>query len=217
MTMDLKKLFHKTADGVFAVDAKGHIVYWNDSCERILGYRATEVVGRNCCDTIKGRDHSGNLACYKGCQVMTALKDQRLVEHFEMLVPRKDDKEVWVDVGIIYMMPDSRGDPLSVHIIRRSREKDHVEEAVQAAMQRAGWSTAATALRASELPRLTPREREVLLHLAEGKSTVAIAKDLGISPNTARNHIQNLMDKLGVQSRVEAVCLAIRHRLFPWP
>ena len=60
---------------------------------------------------------------------------------------------------------------------------------------------------------LTPREREVLPPLASGASNRAIADKLGISPATARNHVHNVLTKLRVQSRTEAVSLALRNGL----
>jgi DNA-binding NarL/FixJ family response regulator len=60
---------------------------------------------------------------------------------------------------------------------------------------------------------LTPREREVLGLLAQGSSTSEIGRKLTISLNTARNHIQNILEKLGVHTRLEAVIYAIDHNL----
>ncbi len=60
---------------------------------------------------------------------------------------------------------------------------------------------------------LTDREREVLSLLAQGLSTRDIAQTLSISPSTARNHIQNILHKLNVHSRLEAVAYAFEHGL----
>lgn len=59
--------------------------------------------------------------------------------------------------------------------------------------------------------RLTSREAEVLLLLADGVSTREIASRLFISLNTARNHVQRLIAKLGAHSRLEAVAIARRN------
>ena len=56
---------------------------------------------------------------------------------------------------------------------------------------------------------LSPREREVLAHLARGAKTDAIAECLVISPETARTHIQHILTKLGVHSRLEAAAFVI--------
>lgn len=60
------------------------------------------------------------------------------------------------------------------------------------------------------LSRLTRREREVLALLAEGANNDRIAEVLVISPQTARTHIQNVLGKLGVHSRLEAAALVTR-------
>ncbi|MER5640172.1 response regulator transcription factor [Kitasatospora sp. NPDC002227] len=57
---------------------------------------------------------------------------------------------------------------------------------------------------------LTHRELEVLRRLTEGDGTVEIARALDMTTNTARTHVQNVLDKLGVHSRLEAVALANR-------
>lgn len=58
------------------------------------------------------------------------------------------------------------------------------------------------------LPELTPREIEVLTHIADGKSNKEIAVELIISPKTVRNHISNIYSKLQVTDRVEAILYA---------
>jgi two-component system nitrate/nitrite response regulator NarL len=63
--------------------------------------------------------------------------------------------------------------------------------------------------------RLTAREREVLRRLVTGERTQTIAAGMGVSYSTARTHVQNLLHKLGVHSRLEAVAFALRHSLVP--
>lgn len=63
------------------------------------------------------------------------------------------------------------------------------------------------------LMELTPREREILVLIANGKDQDDIARTLVISPETARTHIQRVVRKLGVRSRVEVVTLAAEHGL----
>jgi len=59
--------------------------------------------------------------------------------------------------------------------------------------------------------RLTPRETQILQGLADGLSTDRLAGKLDISRNTLRTHVQNILFKLKVHSKVEALALAIRH------
>jgi DNA-binding NarL/FixJ family response regulator len=64
---------------------------------------------------------------------------------------------------------------------------------------------------AQAIGRLTTRERETLRMLAAGASTTDVAEALGISPLTVQSHVKNILAKLGVHSKVEAVRLAWRH------
>jgi DNA-binding NarL/FixJ family response regulator len=57
---------------------------------------------------------------------------------------------------------------------------------------------------------LTPRELQVLRALASGAASPDIAKSLKMSPNTVRTHVQNVLSKLGVHSKLEAVTKAVR-------
>lgn len=66
-----------------------------------------------------------------------------------------------------------------------------------------------------KIDQLTEREREILGFLVRGVSGVSIATQLGISPNTVRSHIQNILTKLQVRSRLEAAAFAARNRVMP--
>ncbi len=60
---------------------------------------------------------------------------------------------------------------------------------------------------------LTPREREILCHLAEGQSNKVIARHLGISDGTVKLHVKAILRKLDVHSRVEAAVIAVEQSL----
>lgn len=62
-------------------------------------------------------------------------------------------------------------------------------------------------------PRLTARELEVLRHVAEGQTNKVIAEQLGIAENTVKNHVRNILEKLHLHSRMEAVMYAVREKL----
>jgi DNA-binding CsgD family transcriptional regulator len=62
---------------------------------------------------------------------------------------------------------------------------------------------------------LTPRECEILELLAAGQSTKELARDLGISPNTAKTHLASLYQKLAVQRRTQAIHKARELALIP--
>jgi DNA-binding NarL/FixJ family response regulator len=60
---------------------------------------------------------------------------------------------------------------------------------------------------------LTPREREVLRLLVDGRSNRAIAETLSLSERTVENHVLHILTKLGLESRTAAATYAVRHGL----
>jgi two-component system nitrate/nitrite response regulator NarL len=65
----------------------------------------------------------------------------------------------------------------------------------------------------SPFAELTPREMEILKHLAEGQSNKVIGRELGIADGTVKLHVKSILRKLGIRSRVEAAVIAVEHGL----
>ncbi|GAA3585082.1 response regulator transcription factor [Nonomuraea rosea] len=70
--------------------------------------------------------------------------------------------------------------------------------------------------RTGELATLTPRESDVLRHLAAGNSNAEIAEALVIAPGTVKVHIERILAKLGLNTRLQAALYAHRHGLVTW-
>jgi DNA-binding NarL/FixJ family response regulator len=88
-----------------------------------------------------------------------------------------------------------------------------VAEALRAAPDQAGPTARGRPAAPADRYGLTAREVEVLRLIAAGRSNPAIAEALCISPRTAQTHVQNIFTKLGVNSRTEAVRLAVEDGL----
>jgi two-component system, NarL family, nitrate/nitrite response regulator NarL len=80
--------------------------------------------------------------------------------------------------------------------------------------RRRSQAEAEIALMASQL---SPREREVLALLVQGANGMTVASTLNISLNTVRTHVQNILTKLQVHSRLEAATFAVRHGIVQVP
>ncbi len=216
--MDEIDLIFETADGVLAVDRDQRIVLWNGGAEGLLGFAPGDVLGRYCHEVIGGRDESGQLVCQLNCRNIVTMRRQELAQNHDLRVRTKRGQEIWVNVSTIRVTSQRKDLSVLVHLFRDvGRQKDTERFVEQLLASVAKFSLPQGANRVSTPPLssptmdLTGREREVLRLLFSGASTQAIAKKLGISPATARNHINNILGRLGVHSRLEAVTLALRN------
>jgi PAS domain S-box-containing protein len=208
--MDLDVLLEQVADGVCGVNGSGRIALWTPSAERILGYAAREVMGRLSCEVFVESDASGNRLCYRGCHVLTLVRRSEPVQHVALATRTKVGKPVCLDISIL-VVPGARPDGSSVlHLFRDVTASKEIE-----ALVREGLAHAQPAALSEGSPpaALTRREFEILRMIAGGANTRTMAKRLHVSPITVRNHVQNILRKLGVHSRLEAVAYATRHRL----
>lgn len=98
----------------------------------------------------------------------------------------------------------------SVRKIHRG-EPLHDDEEIESALRRLRHRRDREASAEKRLDRLTPREHEILQQMAERRAPDEIAKRLGMSPYTLRTHTQNILTKLGVHSKLQALVLAIGH------
>jgi DNA-binding NarL/FixJ family response regulator len=103
----------------------------------------------------------------------------------------------------------------------KDAEAAEVADAIRAAvageihLDPAAAKALTAALRApkSAVEELTPRERDVVILIAEGGTNRQIAKQLGVTERTARTHVSNILGKLGLASRTQAAMWAVRHGL----
>ncbi len=111
--------------------------------------------------------------------------------------------------AIGYLLKDVSADDL-VHAIRLAHTGRGTlsPEAAQALIHSAGRPTAPGS-------DLTGREQAVLALMVEGLNNTQIAARLIVSPSTVKSHVSNILSKLGVSSRSEAVALAVRKHLVP--
>ncbi len=203
--------FERTEDGVFAVDEGERIVFWNDAAVRILGFREDEVLGRKCYEVI-GQDDCEHSDCGPNCLVLQRARRGRTTESYDAMAKTASGSDRLLNVSIVILKGKSARSTLAVHLFRdvseARRSQLEVQRRLLEASQAAGRGD-------GEDPagRLTPRELEVLRLLATGLDNAKIADVMGISATTVRNHIDHVLTKLGVHSKLEAVVFAARHRI----
>jgi len=195
-------------DGALVIGDNGLIRSWNRAAETLLGYAPRDVVGRPCCEVFNGYNTEGNRLCSPACQVMTQVRLEEPVQHFDMRTRTKAGRPIWLNTSVL-TAAGAKGEPLTIHLFRDVTATKELLTLVHerlAADHGAGGSEPAAAL--------SRRELDVLRLMTEGLNTRVIAERLGLSRATVRNHAQGIFTKLGVHSRLEAVAFAARHRLF---
>jgi PAS domain S-box-containing protein len=196
---------------VFATDRRNRIVFWNRSAERLLGYTEEEALGASCAAMMEGSDVHGNRYCSESCPVTQMAFRGEPVRHFGLTLQAKGGATVVADVSILNVGSGPPDRFYLAHIVQpqlADRRESNVSEEAEAPPR-----SMLSVVRESPDARarkLTPREVEVLGMLAAGRATPEIADRLHISHLTARNHIQNILDKLELHSKAEAVAFAFQ-------
>lgn len=206
------------ADGAFVIDDDLRIVFWNKTAEEILGYGSEDVAGLFCYQLLHGYDEGKHLICRERCQVVQLALKSKPVPNYDIHVTTKQGNNRWLNMSVFtYRMVDKNGKKLIVHLFHDLDQKKVDEKLMSHLIE--------VINRYQDLPHkdkteieslpggLTPREHEILTLLAKGHSTRDIANLLSISVNTVRNHIQHILQKLQVHTRLEAVAIAIKHDL----
>lgn len=215
-------MLERAADAAMVVDERGAIIYWNRAAERLLGFRARDVVGRPCHEILCGLTPAGQPLCSPTCAIGAQLARGGPVRHFDMRTRTKGGRSVWIDVSSFPVPTRKRNRFLRAHLfhditalakVRRLVNQLHTvvstpAEQVRHELDPAAASSQSDPVSISPALPLSEREKEVLRHLAAGHTTRQIAEVLCISTATVRNHIQHILAKLGAHSRLEALAIA---------
>ena len=196
----VKTLAAGTAEGLMAVDGKYQIVYWNQTAEHLTGYPSTETLGRYCYDVMRGVGADEAPFCRLPCSLMLAAEGGKTLESLLLIYPDSQGQkhQCFFDSVVVQDAEES----LLIHFF-------HKMDWIPLSKSLPLPSDSASPQNLDDAT-LTQREREVMALLAKGRSPREISRDLHISYATARNHVQNVIQKLGVHSRIEAVLVAIK-------
>lgn len=166
------------------------VVVWNKDAEQAFGHKADAAIGRKCWEVVAGVDMEGNPFCSSDCDLAARLLRGEPIPS---------------DLVEICIGPQRRA---STFTTLPATDAKHGPIFLHAFQPIAGVAPAPTQAGVTLLPVLTPRQRQILLLLEEGRSTQEIAGELFLSVSTVRNHIKELLRKVGAHSRLEAVAKA---------
>jgi PAS domain S-box-containing protein len=211
---EILNILQQTADGAYIIDSEQRIIFWNAAAESLLGYSAERVIGRLCYEIVVGRDDTNCPICRRDCVPFVSSTRREPVPNFDTRFRTADGGQRWVNVSII-AVPGENDTPRGViHLFRDVEVKKQAQmfaQEVAAQAQRLQLQERVVIAGGGEEARpdkLTRRELQVLKLLAQGADTGTIATELIITESTVRNHVQRVLHKLGVHSRLEAAAYA---------
>jgi len=206
------------ADGAFVIDDDLRILFWNKTAEAILGFDREDVTGLFCYQLLHGFDEGRHLICRARCQVAKLALRSKPVPNYDIHVTTKQGEERWLNMSVFtYRMVDTNGKKMIVHLFHDLDQKKVDEKLITHLIElinRYQYPSNKDMIGMKSLQEsLTSREREILTLLAQGHGTRDIANLLSLSLHTVRNHIQHILQKLQVHTRLEAVAIALKHNL----
>lgn len=217
LDMELFALLERTADASYTVSGDGTICSWNAAAERLFGYAAEEVIGRNVDDVLDARDILGTDALAGGADAAARQWDATTagIPAFDLEIRTRRADRIWINVSTIVVENQRTGRRL---FVRLARDVDHRrrKEALLGQMLAAARQVVAINEEASDhspVEVLSGQEKTILSLFAEGRNSAAIARKLKISPQTLRNHLHHINRKLRTHTRLEAVTHAQRRGL----
>lgn len=205
----------RSGEAVFAIDSSDRIILWNKKCEELLGRPARAVLGKHCYDVIGGRDENGNIYCYRNCPVAHQARDtpKDPVHRFQLSVETGSGPRRSIEVSLFAIPSYHPALSTVVHVLRDRKKRESALERTLAKKTDDREPLWPMETKAGQPVDLTAREKEILRCLAEGMPTASIGKKLFISPVTVRNHVQSILRKLDVHTKLAAVVFAYQHAL----
>lgn len=210
--MTLAELLFRTVDGVFVVDDQQHVVFWDAGCAQLFGRSAQSVLGRRCCEVVRGKDPSGQPFCGGSCCIARLSVGANAPGMFPLRVHDGQGQEQRLAVSIVLVPSLHHERWYCVHLLRRAQAMDPLATLANAA-EPFPQTRAHRRMDGQRVSALSAREREIVRLLAEGMPVTGISRLLKIRAVTVRNHLQHIRAKLGVHSQAGTVAYAYRHNL----
>lgn len=215
---DLYNMLQGAGDAAFVVDQSGLIRFQNADAKRLLGWSAAAVLQQECATVLDGCDSAGVRLCTQDCALLEITRRNTHVSAFDAHVKTASGTRKWVNVSII--VAPVEGERLVIHLLRDIDAQKQTEALTKEITVLVGRLTGQRAERRLEPVRaqaptvdLTPQERKILYSLSRGVSTAGIGRELNVTPATVRNHVQHILRKLRVHTRLQAVLRAARKDL----
>ncbi len=214
----LTELLSETGEAAIIIDDQGCICFANETAAQWLGFDRRSIVGRRCWEVIDGLKEQGARVCMENCEVMQTCRRTSKIAPFDLFAIKADGSRQWLNTSTLVVPSDNEGRFYLVHVWRDVAQRKEIEILMGEIMERLALlqtqnhstNSSMNKQPSSGHPILTGQERNVLRLLSKGCDTAAVARELSISTTTVRNHIQHLLKRLQVHSRLEAIQTAAR-------
>jgi PAS domain S-box-containing protein len=212
---ELFALLQGTTDAAFSVTEKGEIMSWNKAAEKLFGYSAAEAVHKTCHDILEGMGPLGTRVCHQNCSVAECAGGSTEIPNFDMSVKTRSGERLWINMSTIVFDNQRTGRRLLIHLTHDVTEQKKSEELTHKMLDLSKQfsSVGEPSVRAAPISPLSDQEKHILRRFAEGKDSDEVAHILDISPQTLRNHLHHINQKLRTHNRLEAVMNAIQRKL----
>ena len=212
---ELFAFLENSTDGVFAVRESGEICFWNHAARELFGYSEEEVLGNTCSGLLHGVGTLGTQVCHERCAELQCTLEPKPMPNFDLNVTTHGGERKWVNISTIPYLNRRTQKTLIVHLARDITAQKKREEVFRKmiAISHEVSGLEDTMNGAAPVSPLSSHELEILRMFAAGNDAPKIAKALGISPQTLRNHLHHINKKLRTHNRLEAVTHALQRRL----
>lgn len=113
------------SEGVFAIDHAQRLILWNSVAERLLGFHASEVLGKSCHEVLAGRDRMGRLQCTPHCPLLSAARQGNSIESCDVLMQTKWGQPLWINIRHVVIPSLLRSRFTMVHIFHDVTRQVH--------------------------------------------------------------------------------------------
>jgi PAS domain S-box-containing protein len=212
---ELFTLLEGTTDAAFSVTEEGEILSWNKSAEKLFGYPRTAAIHKTCYEILEGMGPLGTRVCHEHCSVAECAGGNTEIPNFDMSVKARSGKRLWINMSTVVFDNQRTGRRLLIHLAHDISEQKKSEKLTHKVLELSKQLTSMgeASVHAEPIPALSEQEINILRMFAEGKESDEVERILGISPQTLRNHLHHINQKLRTHNRLEAVMNAIQRKL----
>lgn len=215
LEQELFDLLERTADATFSVTDQGEICSWNTAAEKLFGYPRTEAVHKTCYNLLQGRGILGTQVCDEACRIRDCAEKHLDIPNFDLEVKTRSGKRIWVSLSTLVYENSRNHRRLIVHFTHEITARRRNEELLRKTIVLSRQLVAIPDVIGQPDPvsPLSDHEKEILRMFSVGKNSTGIARKLAITPQTLRNHLHHINQKLHTHNRLEAVTHAIQRKL----